>query len=395
MNLKASSISLYIHIPFCSSKCKYCDFYSETAGFDRIVLVVDQIIEQLKFRYNSLGKPGIKTIFIGGGTPSIIPVTLLKKLLSYLKSLLTEDIEWSIESNPESISKEFLETCSFFGVNRLSVGVQSFNNSLLDLLGRGAKIRDIERGFKLIKESWNGEVNLDLISSIPEQTPELVKADIDMALKLQPDHISFYALSLEEGTLLEDEVSKGIVNDLPEKISEDIWFQGKKLLLDSGFKQYEVSNYTMGKPCLHNLAYWELKPYLGVGPGAVSTIINKAGCIERVTTSKSITTFIEGIDKNWGETSEVISPKEFLKDYLIMGLRLVDGVDMSRFKEIFGYEIEDIITITKDLIKSELVVIDRSRYKLTSKGYDIMNSVVIDILESIENFQIEKINWFY
>lgn len=358
-------------------------------------LVIDQIIEQLKSRYTYLGEPTVKTVFIGGGTPSILPIPLLEKLLSYVKSLLTEDIEWSVESNPESISKEFLETCTLYGVNRLSVGVQSFNNSLLNILGRGAKEKEIECGFKLIKKYWQGELNLDLISSIPEQTPELLKSDISLALKLKPDHISFYALSLEEGTLLEDEVSKGIVNDLPQDLAEDIWFKGKKLLLDCGYKQYEISNYAKSKPCMHNLAYWELKPYLGVGPGAVSTIINEYGNIERITTPKSITTFTEGVNNNWGEISEIISPKEFLKDYLIMGFRLVDGIKKSRFKEIFGQEIEEIITITKDLLKRNLIIVDQNSYKLSDKGYDIMNSVVVDILESIENFQINEINWFY
>lgn len=393
--MKSSKISLYIHIPFCSSKCKYCDFYSETSSFNRISGFITQIINQLEYHYHKLGKPGIETVFIGGGTPSILPKDDLVRLLSYVKSISGKPKEWTVESNPESIDRDFLLKCMEFGVTRLSVGVQSFNNNLLNLLGRGAKIDDVNKAFNLIKKLWKGELNLDLISSIPGQNREILESDIKRALEIKPDHISFYALSLEEGTALEDEVSKGILEDLSPKESEDIWFRGKELLLDRGYKNYEVSNYTKSSPCKHNINYWELKPYLGIGPGAVSTLINNKNEIVRISCEKSITKYLQGEGSSWGESVEIISPKEFLKDYIIMGLRLKKGIDKERFKLIFNSDIDKIISTTPGLVDDNLIYNGRDFYSLTEKGYDIMNTVVVDILEAIEDFNIERINWFY
>lgn len=393
--MKSSKISLYIHIPFCSSKCKYCDFYSETSGFNRISGVITQIINQLEYHYHKLGKPGIETVFIGGGTPSILPKDDLVRLLSYVKSISGKPKEWTVESNPESIDRDFLLKCMEFGVTRLSVGVQSFNNNLLNLLGRGAKKDDVNKAFNLIKKLWKGELNLDLISSIPGQNREILESDIKRALEIKPDHISFYALSLEEGTALEDEVSKGILEDLSPKESEDIWFRGKELLLDRGYKNYEVSNYTKSSPCKHNINYWELKPYLGIGPGAVSTLINNKNEIVRISCEKSITKYLQGEGSSWGESVEIISPKEFLKDYIIMGLRLKKGIDKERFKLIFNSDIDKIVSTTPGLVDDNLIYNGRDFYSLTEKGYDIMNTVVVDILEAIEDFNIERINWFY
>lgn len=395
MNSLSTSIGLYIHIPFCSSKCKYCDFYSETTGFDRITKVVKELVAQLKYHYKRLGSPKINTVFIGGGTPSLIPADELKYLLKSVGELAENPVEWSIESNPESITKEFLQICSDYGVGRLSIGIQSFNNRLLKILGRKTDYNQIVKGLDLVKKYWGGSINLDLISSIPGQSEEMIIDDINKALSYNPEHISFYSLSIEEGTDLEDEISKGIIQELTDTESELIWLKGREILLNTGYNNYEISNYTKNSPCLHNLNYWELKPYLGIGPGAVSTLLESDGVIKRVTNSKSISDFIAGQKSNWGESSEVISPKEFLTDYIIMGLRLKKGIDKARFKSIFKCDIETVISITPDLIDEGSIESSITHYKLTQTGFDIMNNVCVKILESLENIEIKSAHWFY
>lgn len=395
MNLASSKISLYIHIPFCSSKCKYCDFYSETVGFHRINNLITMLIAQLSNRFEKYGSPVIETIFIGGGTPSILPNSELRRLLEYVSTIAPTAIEWTIESNPESITEEFLKTIDLYGVNRLSIGVQSFNNDLLKTIGRKATREQIDSALGLVKKNWTHPFSLDLISSLPGQTVNMVENDIKEALKYKPDHISFYALSIEEGTPLEDEVSKGIIEELTENISENIWLKGRTILNNSGYNNYEVSNYTIDSPSIHNSNYWELKPYLGIGPGAVSTLINEKGEIVRVQNKKSITEFLKGPDSLWGETLEVLTAKNLFEDYIIMGLRLKKGINRSRFSRIFHTDIKYTIPILNDLIDEDLIVLTDDFLSLTDHGFDIMNSILIRILDSIDNIKIEKADWFY
>lgn len=395
MNLASSKISLYIHIPFCSSKCKYCDFYSETVGFHRINNLITMLIAQLSNRFEKYGSPEIETIFIGGGTPSILPNSELRRLLEYVSTIAPTAIEWTIESNPESITEEFLNTIDIYGVNRLSIGVQSFNNDLLKTIGRKATREQIDSALALVKKNWIHPFSLDLISSLPGQTVKMVQNDIKEALKYKPDHISFYALSLEEGTPLEDEVSKGIIEELNENISENIWLKGRTILNNAGYNNYEVSNYTIDSPSIHNSNYWELKPYLGIGPGAVSTLINEKGEIIRIQNKKSITEFLKGPDSLWGETLEVQTPKSLFEDYIIMGLRLKKGINRSRFVRIFHTDIKYTIPILNDLIDEDLMVLTDDFLSLTDHGFDIMNSILIRILDSIDNIKIEKADWFY
>lgn len=395
MNLASTKISLYIHIPFCSSKCKYCDFYSETTDLNRIHNVVTELIEQLYSRYKYYNSPVIQTIFIGGGTPSILPNVELHRLLKAISLIAPNVLEWTIESNPESLTEEFLNTIDLYGVNRLSIGVQSFNKKLLKTIGRKASREQIDKALILVKNLWKHAFSLDLISSLPGQTEEMVTSDIKEALKYNPDHISFYALSLEEGTPLEDEVSKGLITELSDDISENIWIKGREILNNAGYNNYEVSNYTKSSPSIHNSNYWELKPYLGIGPGAVSTLLNTDGKIIRVQNRKSISEYLKGKDSLWGESVEILTPKNLFEDYMIMGLRLKKGINRSRFKNIFLTDIYTLIPILDDLINEGLILLTDDYLLLTDQGFDIMNSVLVRLFDSFDNIKIDKVNWFY
>lgn len=395
MSSQPTNISLYIHIPFCSKKCNYCDFYSISNSFE----LMDKIIENINLQFDKwvkyLGFPNIETVFIGGGTPSILPNKLLKRLLKKISDYASNIYEWTIEANPESITEEFLNTCTNFGVDRLSIGVQSFNELTLKVLGRNCSLEETLVGLELIKKKWNGRLSLDLITSIPGQTKEDVKKDIETVVSYNPEHISFYSLILEEGTKLEDLISKGEISELNVDEATNLWLIGREELIRSGYKNYEVSNYTKDKPSFHNQKYWELKPYLGLGPGAVSTLINHNGDIIRVHNKKSINEYIKGTEVDWGEELEVLDNKEFLKDYIMMGLRLKKGIDKKRFKAIFGEDIEKLVPISINLLDRQLVNISNTHFLLTDKGYDIMNSILVEILESLEEMEIKSVNWFY
>lgn len=394
MSLMSTKISLYIHIPFCSKKCNYCDFYSVTSSLDRSEEFVDELIHEMNYWLKKLDNPEVKTIFIGGGTPSLLPVTPLKKLLSHLQQECREVEEWSIESNPESITREFLETCSTYGVNRLSIGVQSFKNEILDIIGREAKESDIRRALKLVESNWDDDLNIDLISSLPGQTVSDITDDIEQVLKFNPDHISFYGLTIEEGTELEDQISKGEVEELDEEMSEEIWLKGNQLLKKHGYNNYEISNFTKSSPCQHNLNYWELKPYLGIGPSAVSTLPLNNNIIRKRNPS-SLTTYLKGESLLWGEEIEDIEGEDFLSDYVMMGLRLKKGVDLIRFTQIFSLDLTVISVTIEEFIKKDILKVENHYLMFSPKSFPVMNHYLPDILDSLKHTKLKSINWFY
>lgn len=354
--------------------------------------VVDKIVIETKSRLEAIGNPEVKTIFIGGGTPSSLPISILSNLLAGIKPFIDSSEEVTIEANPESVTPQFLETLEEFGVTRLSIGVQSFNDSLLKVLGRDCSSSQAIKAIELIKEKWYGEYSIDLISSIPTQTIKDVREDIQLALNYNPDHISFYSLILEEGTELEDRVSKGDVEELEEELEESIWLFTRDKLTQGGYINYEVSNFYKTKPSLHNLNYWELKPYLGVGPGGVSTLIDN-GKIIRVENPKSINLYLR--NSGYGATYDEIEPGEFLKEYIMMGLRLRSGIDQERFKKIFGDYLDNILPNFSDLKSRGLIDRKLNSIMLTPKGYDLMNSVISEIFDSLEDVKTEGIRWFY
>ncbi|MBN2618064.1 MAG: radical SAM family heme chaperone HemW [Spirochaetales bacterium] len=395
MNSISSKISLYIHIPFCKKKCNYCDFYSECTGFSRIDILIDNIIKELKNKLISFGNPQIITVFIGGGTPSILNKDQLNKLLSVVDLLTPNKLEFTIESNPESISADFLEIIEKHNVNRLSIGVQSFDKKLLETIGRNCTVEDVYNALNLVKDKWKYQFNIDLISSLPNQTQDLVVSDINKAIEYNPDHISFYSLIVEEDTPLESQINSGSIIELDEDLSINIWQTGRDFLRANGYIDYEVSNFTKKNPCLHNINYWELKPYLGIGPGAVSTCINSDNKIIRISNVKSIDKYILNNSENSAEETTVLSNSDFLGDYIMMGFRLRKGINRSRFKSIFNKEILELIPGLNSFINDGLIESDNEFIKLTDYGYNIMNSVIVNILELIDNTFIENVNWHY
>jgi len=352
-----TGLSLYVHVPFCASKCRYCDFFSvpvsREEGSDGLAArVVDETLAQLD-RFRELAPPvRFETVYVGGGTPSVLPHGLLDLLLGRLAGL--EPVEWTVEANPESLDREFLAACSRAGVTRLSVGLQSMDDRLLAALGRPGTVGDNRRGLDLIADAWTGDVSLDLIAGIPGQSREGLLAGIaDVTARC--GHASLYALTVEPGTPFAALVEAGSIVLEARDHYDELWLAGRAALEAAGLHQYEVSNFAReGKECRHNLRYWHLEPYLGVGPGAVSTLPPDLAAVLtgtrirapviRLANPRDLDAFFAGAEPlsgaPWGIEAEAITGISFVLETLMMGLRLRRGISAESFGRRFGADIE-------------------------------------------------------
>ncbi len=260
--------SLYVHVPFCTDKCLYCDFYSvprRGLSDDIQAAVVDQTVAQARCLLDAAGSPRVQTIFIGGGTPSALPRPLLARLLGAFSAL--RPAEWTVEANPETLDESFLGCCGDAGVTRLSVGIQTLQPRLLSLLRRSATPHDAVTAVELLRRKWGGELSLDFIAGIPGQTAAEVRARSGAPGPFDwPGHVSLYQLTTEPGTPLAAMIERGEIKMNPTETDEELWFAGKDGLESLGYAHYEVSNFALpGRECRHNIRYWNIEPYIGRG----------------------------------------------------------------------------------------------------------------------------------
>lgn len=264
---------LYIHIPYCLQKCGYCDFFSKPSG-SVPTEYVKAVSRQIEYLAKAFCVEEWKSVYIGGGTPSLLNPSDLKNLCKTIKAAapIAANCEWTIEMNPGTISRELLEAASACGINRLSVGIQCKNQKVLDAIGRRASEAQIEEAARLIKNFWPNEWSADLIAGLPFQTKEDIARDIDFIERNGAKHVSLYSLTLEAGTPLKNAIDAGKI-PYDEEDAEELWLYGRDLLEERGFLQYEVSNFAKaGFESKHNSAYWALDSYLGAGAGAAGTI---------------------------------------------------------------------------------------------------------------------------
>lgn len=312
---------LYIHIPFCDSKCFYCAFNSYTS----LHSLRDDYMNALKLQLTDgllKNNKKIETIFIGGGTPSTIKAHKYKEIMNIVKPYLVENCEITIEANPNSASKEWLEEIYKVGINRVSFGVQSFDDKKLKFLGRNHNHNQAIEAINNAKEVGFENINCDIIYDTELDTKELLENDIRIIKNLPINHISAYSLIIEEGTKFFEKKNVQVEN---EELARFLFDEFKKL----GFDQYEISNFAMGEKAQskHNLGYWQYKEYLGVGSGAVGCINN-----ERLYTQKDVHKYIE----NPLECVEVetLSEDDILTEKVLLGFRSIVGVDINMFKEV-------------------------------------------------------------
>jgi oxygen-independent coproporphyrinogen-3 oxidase len=339
------ALNLYIHIPFCTSRCSYCNFYFITSRSQRIYQkILDTILIESREWFVRLGEPSIKTVYFGGGTPSIIPPAMLADFLEEFRNIWqinTRELrEWTFECNPESLSRELTQVLSKNHVTRLSMGVQSFQDPMLQTLGRRASASDVTRGMQVLNSHWASKRwNLDLITGIPGQSSDLLRDDLQQAFNYDPKHISLYSLTIEEDTPLSQAIEHGELPPPDQEESDELWLQAKDFIEAQGLMHYEASNFSVeGHEALHNRAVWDLEPYLGLGPGAVSTLPSGP-------TAKRIT---RGSVFNYGKSHEEIiietlSKTDYMKDHLLAGLRTRKGFNEYRFREKFNEHAVNII----------------------------------------------------
>ncbi len=366
-------ISLYIHIPFCKQKCFYCDFPSYSGKEKFKEDYVNAIIKEIERR---AGGYIIKTIFIGGGTPSYLEVDQIEKLLASINKLnLHKDIEFSMECNPGVLFKEKLVAMKNGGVNRISFGLQATNNNLLKKVGRIHSYEEFLENFNLAREVGFNNINVDIMYGLPNQTVEDWRETLETICSIKPEHISAYSLIIEEGTVFYNLYEKGLLKLPNEDMEREMDSLTKSILKEYGYHQYEISNYSLeGKECEHNKVYWKLKDYIGLGT-ASSSYINGV----RIKNIDNIEEYINNINSNLGVYEEKYknSEEDEIEEFIFMGLRMNKGIDTKEFEERFNKSIESIYEeVLEKNIRNGLLKKDNRRIYLTPIGMDFSNNVM-------------------
>lgn len=361
--------SLYVHMPFCKQICTYCDFHKEMATFSKKSNYVDALLQEIEIHKDKFDH--IKTIFIGGGTPSSLSLELQEKVLKKLSQTIDikRVIEFSIESNPNDITQEMIELWKHYGINRVSVGVQTFDDKQLSSLNRSHRKTDIHSAIHLLKKNGMKNISIDLMFSLINQTIEDVKSDLHQFLQLEIDHISYYSLILEEKTTLMYQYNKKLIELNSEDLESDMYNLIIDTLKDNGYSHYEISNFTKNnKESLHNKTYWTNQEYLGLGSGAHSLFKN-----ERFYNIPNVKEY----------TSCVLQGKEYRTSYArdefyeecIMGLRLMDGIDIGDIDTKYDIDLIHDIPSLEEHIHQGYLQIEDNRLKFTRKGLMVGNVI--------------------
>lgn len=370
-------ISLYIHIPFCKQKCFYCDFPSY-ASIDYLKEdYVDALCKEIE---DKAIKYKINSIFIGGGTPSYLEINQIDKLMKIINKLnLSKDMEFTMECNPGTLTKEKLETMLRGGVNRISMGLQAVQNSLLKDIGRIHSFNQFKDNFNLAREVGFKNVNVDLMFGLPNQKVEEWIESLEEIANLKPEHISAYSLIIEENTAFYKIWERNKLILPTEDEEREMYSITKKILKEYGYNQYEISNYSKeGYECFHNKTYWKCNDYLGVGSASSSFIEGK-----RIKNIENVKLYIDKINSKESVIEEIINntKEDNIEEFIFMGLRMNDGINMKDFEERFNIDINSIYkNIIEKNINKNLLVIEKENLRLTDRGIELSNSVMSDFI---------------
>jgi len=393
--------SLYVHIPFCAGRCAYCDFFSVPRGScspSTLASYVSAVLEQAA-EWTQIFEAGeFVTIYIGGGTPTVLGTELLGTLVRGLEPYAANECEWTIEANPESLDEEAVQMLAETKVSRISLGVQTLSQSQWPILGRVGSIEDSLRAIELLGSS-RFEVSVDLLAGIPYRAsdaagdPEYIEAQLLeslSALSGKVPHISMYDLTIEEGTVLQRRIVDGelVLPDTDSLARARESADG--LLAAHGYIRYEVSNYALpGHECRHNLAYWNMDPYLGLGSGAVSTLAYPAdahqrmlGSMVRLNGTKNLKHFIARPADIPPEV-EIIDKPTAAFEVLMMGFRTARGVDATRFSALFGIPILELIPSSLERWGGEIIQKD-NHIAIHPRSFDILNRFLVECLEEMD-----------
>ena len=371
---------IYIHIPFCKQRCTYCDFYTEVAP-QFIPTYIDSVIKELQLRKDYLNNAPIETIYFGGGTPSILNYEQFKIIFDAIYKLFTvsDHPEITFEANPDDLTSDFLTSLQALPFNRLSLGIQSFDDGDLTRINRRHTSGQAINAVKDAQAAGFDNISIDLIYGLPFQTIASWELQLDTALNLNIQHLSAYGLTYEEGTVLWKQREKGEIETVDETVMNNMY----ELLLEKvkrkGFEAYEISNFALpGYRSRHNSSYWKQEPYLGVGPSAHSYDL-----MSRQWNISSIKEYIKGIDATFGYFErEILSLNDRYNDFVMVSLRTSDGLDVEVMKKEFGPELaEYCLRNIKTFIDSEQVYYSEGKLRLTPDGIQISNLILIQLMK--------------
>lgn len=378
---------VYIHVPFCRSRCDYCAFHSMPLNSlsnerDALKEYEETLLKELDNSRAVLeGKP-IQSVFFGGGTPSVLPPESIDAIMGRLRKnfQFSPKAEITLEANPESLrsaraAKDLLEC----GVNRLSIGLQSLDDKNLKILGRPHRAHEGVKAFYAAREAGFANINIDLMWGLPGQSVRQWLQTLKDAIALAPDHISSYGLTLEAGTRLEMECEKGNLALPPERDQSIMFMEGAALLEAAGYLHYEISNFArMGFQCRHNLGYWEGKDYLGLGPSSTSTINGR-----RWTNPSSLKAWMEAAQKGGGaKNAEVLSPQTRILELIMLRLRTARGLRLKAYNEICGRDfLRDNARLAQAMHENGLIRIRNGYLSLTRSGMLVSNSIIGSLFE--------------
>lgn len=385
-------IGLYIHIPFCVRKCSYCDFLSMPSNETTRYMYVNSLVSEIEHTFDkfcvepSLVK--VESIYIGGGTPSVLEDVLIKRIFEKIYSVysdISENAEITIEVNPGTVDKDKFNLYRQLGINRLSIGLQSANNDELALLGRIHTYDDYVECFKLAQKAGFYNISTDIMTALPGQTKEKLKNTLDKIIQMAPEHISAYSLIIEEGTPFYNYYADGVSHlgyGLPGLVSEEeeraLYYFARDYLTDNGYKQYEISNYAKdGCESRHNMSYWRRQEYIGYGLGAAGLVNdirfkNTSDMDSYIRNPYSTTNF---------EEERLLSENDRMEEFMFLGLRTMKGVSVFEFEKIFEKDIHLVYGKVIDKLSAEGLLIEKygSLY-LSEKGVDYGNYVFSEFL---------------
>lgn len=370
------NFGIYVHIPFCQKKCRYCDFIS----FDKVDECIkgEYVKSLIKEIENCKINKKVTTIYIGGGTPSILPAEYIQNIIKKIneKFTVSENCEVTIEINPGTVDFEKLEIYKKIGINRLSIGLQSTYNRLLEMLGRIHRFEDFLKVYESSRKVGFENINVDLMLGLPTQTLDEMQESLNEVINLRPEHISLYSLILEEGTELEKLVTEKKLTMISDDLERKMYWKTKRILEKNGYEHYEISNFSKkGFQSKHNMSCWNQEEYIGFGLAAHSYVEKK-----RFSNTDNMDEYLKNIYNSEFEKNVIIQEKEQTfeeqaKEYMMLGLRKLEGISISKFEQKF--QIHPLFYFRFEISKLEeedLIEVDLDNIKLTQKGLDFANT---------------------
>lgn len=374
-------LGLYIHIPFCVRKCEYCDFLSWSAGEEEREQYVNALLSEIESYRDFVKGYRVSTIFVGGGTPSVLRPKQMERILQKIYEVfeLEKRPEITIEVNPGTVDEEKLQCYKANGVNRLSMGLQSVKDEKLRLLGRIHTYQEFAESYELARKVGFDNISIDLISSVPGQTLQEWKEELEIAAVQNPEHISVYQLIIEEGTPFYEKYAEHPELLPDEETSREIYLWTGRFLKEAGYEQYEISNYAKpGKESRHNLKYWERGDYLGLGLGAASMVRNI-----RMSNTKDMKTYLERCDKpkTMREDVQFLEEPRQMEEFMFLGLRKTRGVSKKEFRRIFGREMDMVYEkALHKCLENGMLLEHKDRIFLSEEGTLLSNMVLSEFL---------------